>query len=98
MIVNNLCPTSPDGSRLTDSTCRTFVGVYDGHNGSGAAEAAAARCCASPCAATLINRRFKQCLTAEMCVGHRHTYFCHHLALRSGCSSAQRSSQEQAQP
>ena len=43
-IVDNLCPTNPQGGKLGDSIRRTFVGVYDGHNGSGAAEAAAARC------------------------------------------------------
>ena len=47
-VVDNLCPTSRQGGKLADSMRRTFVGVYDGHNGSGAAEAAAARS-ASPC-------------------------------------------------
>lgn len=42
-VIPDFQPLAMGGSRISDGVGRSFAGVYDGHNGSGAAEAAAAQ-------------------------------------------------------
>lgn len=42
-VIPDFQPLMPSGGRVSDGVGRSFAGVYDGHNGSAAAEAAAAQ-------------------------------------------------------